>query len=228
MHPARLTLAMLLATACGTTALTVDGGPLGDGGAGRCDGLAEGACLATAGCAADFCQACSCDRSFKSCRAASAAPAQCPALGCPQPLCCTDAQACTANGGFCRATGEAFANCGACNPVPGDFCTLDADCNPRVTGTVCEPVPCACQGDARLCAPGCANDTDCLEGTTCDAATRRCQPRSCSTDAACPPRFGCSNGQCARSSCTTDAQCGGFCVKGKCYRGQGTCELPRP
>ncbi len=200
------------------------GGSGGGGGAidagTSCSGLGVEACRLDAACEPDFCRACSCQPNFKGCRAKTDAPFDCPALGCPSPVCCQASAECQAIG-TCAPPGTPF-GCGACNNQP-DTCTDDASCP---ADAVCDPRPCACSGQ-RDCRPGCGVNNPCAAGTTCTA--KRCVPLACTSSATCPGTFACLNGQCARRTCTTDLQCGdGFCVDGTCFEGLGECRTPMP
>lgn len=198
----------------------------GGGGGASCTGLGVEACRARSDCAADFCFLCSCTPRFEGCRGVHELPHDCPAVNCPQPLCCQSAQDCSSTGASCIPPGTPFDGCGVCNPQPGT-CVTDADCGAG-TGTICEPIPCSCTAQ-RQCVPGCGPDSPCAQGTECNATTGRCQVIQCTGTPDCPSTFTCSSGVCLRKSCAVDAQCGdGFCVDGQCYDGQGQCRLPVP
>ena len=207
--------------ACGSSGATTDAGAAPDGPTGNeCSSLSLHDCRLAAGCAADTCYQCSCVPQFKGCRRAADPPFQCPALGCPQPLCCGSDGTCPGGGLLCVQPGDSL-GCGVCNPAPGS-CTSDGQCAP----SICEPIECSCSA-ARACVPGCASTADCREGQSCDLSSHRCLPSDCSS-APCPDNFICADGMCARASCTTDTECAGFCVDGKCFDGQGTCQAPPP
>jgi hypothetical protein len=216
-----LSLVLLLA-ACGSSDAGGADAGRADAAAGACTGLSLQDCRVTAGCAADLCFACSCAPQFKLCRRASDPPFQCPALGCPQPICCGSDGSCPGGGLACVPPGDSL-GCGPCDPMPGS-CTGDGECG---GGTICEPIACSCS-DQRACVPGCTGDADCGEGQSCDLGDHRCGPADCSENAPCPTEFICADGLCARASCTTDDECPGFCVDGKCFDAQGTCQSPPP
>jgi hypothetical protein len=211
----------------GLTLVVACGDPSGDGdrdaAVDRCPGLDLAACRAEPGCVADTCITCTCTPDYLGCRAADAAPHDCPEVGCAQPECCRTQEHCT-TGGSCAI--EPPPGCGICNPAAGD-CTDDNGC----TGDdLCEPIPCSCEG-ARHCVPGCET-TGCALGQVCDADRDRCVEAPCSeARTECPANFVCTwpEGGCLRKDCTVDENCpAGWCVLGFCQESLGACYLPPP
>ncbi len=230
-------LAVAFATSCGKA-----GGGTGDaglgGGAGGgnasgsgggeaqpsavCNPLTERACADRAGCVVHRCETCSCDRTFVKCLGTAEAPPSCPKLGCPQPECCSADNVCQS--GICRGEGQQLPQCGACVQVTGE-CTTDAQCQ---AGSICEPVPCACE-TAKRCVSGCdSGGAPCSTGQTCKAG--RCAAATCTADAQCPAFFACTSPTgCTRVKCLANLDCkGGFCVNGECARGEGRCGAVPP
>ena len=245
MRRLALATSFVLVAACGRTSLFGEpdlpsgsaGGSAGGsvaGGAGGggetidpCRTLGVGACRADARCAPDFCSSCSCRPTFVQCRLKTTKPAQCPALGCPPPQCCSDDSAC---GRPLLCLDATFSNCGQCDPAPRN-CTSDAICNPSGTGNVCLLRPCACSGQT-ACLPGCSAQNPCPDGETCNLSTRRCARTTCSTTP-CPSGLDCVLGPtgnvCVARSCTTDLDCGDlFCVSGTCRTSLGVCNQVVP
>lgn len=148
----------------------------------------------------------------------------------PGPEECSAEQDCK-NAKMCIAPGE-FIGCGMCFK-PEDTCASDKDCAPPAT--ICKPAKCACGGES-TCQPGCKVAADCPEGFFC-APTGQCVEDVClvtdppGADKNCKPNFVCqnpANPHCYRKKCATSAECQGFCVKGLCYSGAGTCSYPPP
>ncbi len=233
------TLSCLLA-ACGSSGL-----PLPDGGGGspdgggttdlanavadlamvRCVGLDEATCRATKGCAADTCMECSCTPTFVGCRAASAPPVECPALGCLQPLCCHSNADCPMGALFCIAPGASPGGGPCFMPTP---CKVDGDCAQQGPTWICAIATSACGPAAMGCVPGCSRDMDCPEGDVC-RNDHHCVARPCMSAHDCPAEFACVGGGCARLACNSDGDCGaGYCVEGACYTSLGVCEPPAP
>jgi hypothetical protein len=214
-------LSLVVLAGCGSSGDAADAGG-SDAQAAPCSGMSLGDCRVASGCVADLCFACSCTPQFEGCRREADPAFECPALGCPQPLCCGEDGACPGGGGLtCVQPGDSL-GCGVCNPTAGS-CTSDAECAP----SICEPIECSCS-EQRACVPGCASTADCGEGLSCDIVGHRCLPASCSENAPCPDNFICADGLCARASCTGDTDCDGFCVDGKCFDSLGTCKAPPP
>ena len=69
-----------------------------------------------------------------------------------------------------------------------------------------------------MCTPGCAVDSDCMDGERCIAG--QCLASGCATDADCPGGQRCRSGQCQTVECTTDADCAGgrICTDGRCQQ----------
>ena len=229
-----LILSLLAGAACGRDSLLRDagtgggggttgggGGTTGGGGGSvSCVGLGVEACRARSDCAADFCFQCTCTPQFKGCRATTATPFDCPALGCLSLPCCQTDAACQ-NAERCEAPGTPQ-GCGTCNAQPS-LCTSDGECGAT---EICAPRACACSGQTD-CAPGCSVTNPCGTGTTC--VNKHCQPTTCSAAAPCPATFSCVSGTCRRKSCTTDVDCAdGFCVTGTCHESWGECRMPHP
>jgi hypothetical protein len=177
----------------------------------------------TSGCAADLCDACSCEPVYRGCIGADQTPEQCPALGCATPDCCSSDEQCQQIP--CAPPGTPF-GCGVCNTDPGT-CTDDAECHAQDPTMICEPIACTCTGE-KTCVVGCVDDTTCAEGTTCNTALARCAPTACSGAAGCPDDFDCVDNRCARRTCADDLVCDGYCVLGQCYSGRGECRPPAP
>lgn len=190
-----------------------------------CHGLELSACRDTAGCVPDECAGCVCDVTYRGCLDEGEVPGMCPALGCPQSVCCSSELACEMNGAACASPGSPN-GCGACISDPGD-CTTDADCDAQGPSFICEPIACSCTGET-ACVQGCVDSSTCGEGTTCDTATARCVPLACGGATACPLNFTCAASECVRISCTQDTECDGYCVEGQCYDERGECRLPVP
>jgi hypothetical protein len=229
-------LAILALCACTSRNIgyVEDGGGGGDLGAAdlfsfdfsgvNCYGLTEGACQA-ANCAADYCFNCSCTPSFRGCRPPNAKPYECPALGCPSPLCCRDQKDCGLNGLFCTAPDRDVPQCGICMPAPKP-CTEDKHCaNSGIPNAICGRAACVCDP---TCVPGCALTADCREGELCDP-NHHCRVRTCAEG--CTVNFECLPGakSCSRKPCKSDGDCPQkMCVLGFCHNGLGTCEGPPP
>jgi len=217
-------IAVALALVAGASACRDDddGGAAVPDGRDTCVGLDLATCRTTAGCVADTCFACNCAPTFEGCRAASAPPFQCPALGCQQPECCHATADCAS--ALCLEPGG-DPGCGVCNPGPSQ-CADDGACG---DGMICEPLHCACDGAARACVPGCTGDDACGAGKVCDPATHRCAGAPCEGPADCPLDFGCRpDGVCGRRACLDDTGCDGYCVSARCYDALGTCTFPPP
>jgi hypothetical protein len=128
------------------------------------------------------------------------------------------------NGQMCLSPGQS-PGCGACY-IPQNPCTTDTQCALMGANMICDPAPCACNGDSE-CHPGCASDADC-EGWQFCSPGHRCTPDVCATDADCPANFVCAGVGCARELCASDAQCDDLCVNGQCFDAAGTCMFPPP
>jgi hypothetical protein len=145
--------------------------------------------------------------------------------------CCAADDDCTAAQETCLAPGETR-GCPICDHDPGS-CTGDADCNPTVSGDVCKPIACTCEG-ASSCQPGCTATSGCGAGETCDLSTRRCGASTCAVSGegpSCPENFDCPAGTCERRSCATTADCTaggghGVCVEHRCQATYGQCMGP--
>ncbi len=189
-----------------------------------CNGLNEQLCAAAAGCVADYCFNCSCTPTFNGCRAPNVTPLPCPALGCPQPLCCHDQKDCSQNGLFCVAPDQDIPQCGVCQQ-PLNPCTEDKHCaNSGIPNAICGNSPCVC---GQTCVAGCALTADCREGEICQP-NHHCRARTCAEG--CTQNFICSGGTtCVRKTCKVDNDCPRkMCVLGFCHNGLGNCQGPPP
>jgi hypothetical protein len=178
--------------------------------------------LGVLGCEPAFCPTCG-DEKYINCFGPGELPDPCPGVVCAPS--CRTALDCTAQQ-RCLPPGD-FAGCGPCQQVE-EACATDTDCAP---GDVCQPLPCACQGES-ICQPGCAGDADCKEAEMC-GDDGRCQALPCGKGpASCPPNFACTPSaeggpRCARKSCEDDRACDeGYCVEGDCHTEPGTCVVP--
>lgn len=101
-------------------------------------------------------------------------------------------------------------------------CPFGSVCNEGV----CMQIPCSTSDQCgpeeycldRVCVSGCAEESDCLPGDTCDTTTNTCEPRGCrSTQLDCNYKEFCNeaNGECYEAggyycrSCADDDDCGG-------------------
>lgn len=188
--------------------------------AASCAGLDLDACRLATGCVADLCEDCACGETFNGCRRPDEQPANCPDLGCAQPICCRSNDDCAASSQECRHPGES-PGCGVPNIDPGD-CVTDDDCMPGTTGMICDPIACS-QTGAFHCVPGCTGNGDCPTGQSCSAGDR-CVSQFCDDQTPCPDDFHCDEMTCAQNVCVVDTDCVGFCVEGLCYPGLGECQ----
>ena len=133
----------------------------------------------------------------------------------------------------CFPPGTVVDCAGSCQDRGSTACTMDNEC----TGVfdagmgraiVCaepEPIHCPCTSGQQLCTQGCVEPSDCPVEKACVAG--ECLERACNLDAgaACPPLFACDAQVCRRATCVQDAECGsgGYCVRGMCFPGLGTC-----
>jgi hypothetical protein len=210
---------------------SADSGPPGADLSRGCDGLDETSCKSRLGCVADYCMECACSPAYVGCRATERPHLACPALGCAEPRCCGNGQACGGNQ-VCLAPG--VRNGGACGCGPS--CQVDGDCALQGQSLVCDvatslPGGC-CPG--LTCVSACTTDSQCLEGYVCDP-DHHCRAQTCSSDGDCGPNFVCpptggkGPAHCQRKPCALAADCPlGYCVEGACYGSLGTCGYPAP
>ncbi|MBL9038622.1 MAG: hypothetical protein JNG84_08930 [Archangium sp.] len=202
---------------------TRDAGVNDGGTTSTCAGLEASRCRRTAGCVVDTCTTCSCTPTFRGCRAVSAPPLDCPAVGCLQPTCCRSSAECPSPTSCVPPHVPVV--CGIC--IGGPTCESHADCP---SGEMCRlDGACSCTSEGR-CVPGCTDDGDCREGELC-TSQRRCITKTCVRENECGPSFACQAGLCVRKTCVSrDDECSpngdSFCVMGHCASGWGECRLP--
>jgi hypothetical protein len=126
----------------------------------------------------------------------------------------------TQSGLQCVAPGESLGG-GACGRSP-TLCLNDAQCAAKTPNSICDPPVCTFPGEDG-CRPGCTSDAGCPPGFGC-GADHRCAGKPCTPDVVCPVDEVCAdNFGCVHKACTRDDQCSGACVKGECYDRPGRC-----
>ncbi len=110
---------------------------------------------------------------------------------------------------------------------------MDGECAGLFDAGMGRPVVCAdpetrdcpCNSGQPVCTQGCVDPADCPEEKACIGG--HCVQRDCAPDAGvvCPAQFTCDTLVCRRVTCTQDTECDnpGYCVRGSCYLGLGTC-----
>jgi hypothetical protein len=233
MKPHAALLGILLLGACGGdgdgSGADIDASTGGGDGApdGDCAALSLHDCRLRSHCVTDVRISCACD-AFFSCRGIDEPGDGCAGVECDiEPPCCGAIDACDegstgscGEGTTCAPPGAA-PGCGACLVVEPD-CADDTEC---AAGSVCDPVPCAC--DATLqCMPGCTDDS-CPAGAVCTGGDHpRCVAAGCDERTPCPDDFDCEDGACTRRACEDDLPCDGYCVLGLCHAQLGECRVP--
>lgn len=131
--------------------------------------------------------------------------------------------------GIAECRGDTECECGSC--VIGDICGGLGCASLCATDTDCDGGICT-GGCCPTCIPPCPT-TPCGPDATCNTATGRCDPVSCSAGYACPVNTRCTptapGHGCVRLTCVSDADCDcGTCAEGRCWERPGWCCPPLP
>jgi hypothetical protein len=108
------------------------------------------------------------------------------------------------------------------------MCTVDADCAAGGADQICDDKLCVIpHGGAQTplhCRKGCAANADCGTGQACNAS-HHCEAAACAQPAECGPNFTCdaASKRCIPKQCMTDAECDDYCVNQRCSVAIGQC-----